>query len=349
MKKSTIQTIKKSSSNFQLSPLNPCVAGIDIGAASIFVCAGFSDGRQEVQEYLTFTENLKQMVKWLKKCGIKSVAMESTGVYWIPVYDILSQNGFDVVLVNAYYLKTVPGKKTDVKDCQWIQQLHAYGLLHGSFRPDNDGVEFRGYVRQRNRLVELASQQVSLMHKALTQMNVQLNHVISDITGATGMDIIRAIVQGERDPKILAKYRNSRCRRSEEEIGKALDGNYREEHLLAIKQALESYDLFHKQVKECEMAIERMLKKWEERKKDTDQKKGEEQVGNTSDLLEFETEESLKRVLGVDLTDIPGLDVNGIVKIIGEIGTDMTKWPTFKHFASWLGLCPGNKISGVKF
>lgn len=345
MKKSITQTTKKSSGNFQLTPFNLNVAGIDIGAASIFVCAGFSDGHQEVQEYLTFTEDLKKMIQWLKKCGIKSVAMESTGVYWIPVYDILSQNGFNVVLVNAYYLKTVPGRKTDVKDCQWIQQLHAYGLLHGSFRPDNDGVEFRGYVRQRNRLTELASQQVLLMHKALTQMNVQLNHVISDITGTTGMNIIRAIVQGEKDPKILAKYRNARCKKSEEEIAKALDGNYREEHLLAIKQALESYDLFQKQIEECERAIEQIIKRWEEGKVDNDQEK---EGSSTSDLFGSGTEESLKRVLGVDLTEVPGLDVSGIIKIIGEIGRDMTKWPTFKHFASWLGLCPGNKISGGK-
>jgi transposase len=348
---------KKSSNNFKLSPLNPCVAGIDIGAASIFTCAGFSDGRQEVREHLTFTEDLKQMVKWLKECGIKSVAMESTGVYWIPVYDILSQEGFDVVLVNAYYLKTVPGKKTDVKDCQWIQQLHAYGLLHGSFRPDNEGVELRGYVRQRSRLVELAAQQISLIHKSLTQMNLQLNHVISDITGATGMDIIRAIVLGERDPKVLAGYRNPRCKKSKEEIAKALDGNYRKEHLLAIKQALESYDLFYRQVSECEKAIEKILDQWEERNAPSNPtgdpvgnviKKAAMKTACNKSPYGFEAEESLKRILGVNLLDVPGFDVNGVIKIIGEIGTDMTKWPTFKHFASWLGLCPGNKVSGGK-
>ena len=257
---------KKSSSNFKLSPLNPCVAGIDIGAASIFTCAGFFDGRQEMQEHLTFTEDLKKMARWLKECGIKNVAMESTGVYWIPVYDILAQKGFDVVLVNAYYLKTVLGKKTDIKDCQWIQQLHAYGLLHGSVRPDNEDVELRGYIRQRSRRVELASQQVLLMHKGLIQMNLQLNHVISDITGTTRMSIIRSIVEGERDPKILAQYRNPRCKKSKEELAKALEGNYRDEHLLAIKQALESYDLFNKQVNECDQAIEEILKRWGDQK-----------------------------------------------------------------------------------
>jgi transposase len=343
MSNANTKKTKKSPSNFKLLPLNPCVAGIDIGAASIFTCVGFPDGRQEVREHLTFTEDLKEMARWLKECGIKSVAMESTGVYWIPVYDILAQNGLDVILVNAYYLKTVPGKKTDVKDCQWIQQLHAYGLLHGSFRPDNEGVELRGYVRQRSRLVELASQQVLLMHKGLIQMNLQLNHVISDITGVTGISIIRAIAGGERDPKVLAKHRNPRCKKSKEEIEKALNGNYRDEHLLAIKQALESYDLFNRQVNECERAIEKILRRWEDQRTPSDKSTSQNQ-----DSYDFEAAESLRKILSVDLSDIPGLDVNGIIKIISEIGTDMTKWPTFKHFASWLGLCPGNKISGGK-
>jgi transposase len=345
---------KKSATNFKLTPLQPCVAGIDIGASSIFVCAGFADGHQEVQEYLTFTEDLKQMAKWLKQCGIKNVAMESTGVYWIPVYDILAQEGFNVTLTNPRHLKTVPGRKTDVKDCQWIQQLHAYGLLQGSFRPDDEEVAFRGYVRQRAKLIELAAQQVLLMHKGLTQMNIQLNHVISHITGVTGMSIIRDIVQGERDPKVLAEYRNPRCKKSKEEIEKALTGNYREENLLGIKQALESYDLFHKQVAECDQAIGKILKRWEGQDEipddanKEDQKNPEQPIQKSYNLVasDSETAQDLKSVLGVDLTDIPGLDVNGVVKIIGEIGRDMAKWPTAKHFASWLGLCPGNKVSG---
>jgi len=197
-----------------LQALNPCVAGIDIGARSIFVCIGFEDGHQDVREFFTFTRDLKDMVSWLLKNSIQSVAMESTGVYWIPVYDILAQAKLEVTLVNAYYLKTVPGRKTDVKDCQWIQQLHAYGLLRGSFRPDDMGVTFRGYVRQRSRLFELASQQVQLMHKALVQMNLRLHQVVTDITGASGISIIRAIVAGEHDPNKLVKYRNSRLKRA---------------------------------------------------------------------------------------------------------------------------------------
>lgn len=342
----TTKNTKKSSVNFQLSPLNPCVAGIDIGAASIFTCVGFTDCRQEVREYLTFTNDLKKMAQWLKECGINSVAMESTGVYWIPIYDILAQEGFSVLLVNAHYLKTVPGKKTDVKDCQWIQQLHAYGLLPGSFRPDDEGVELRGYVRQHTRLIELASQQVLLMHKALVQMNIQLNHVIGDITGATGMSIIRAIVNGERDPTVLSKYRNPRCKKSKEEMIKALDGNYRGEHLLSLKQALESYDLFHRQAKECAAAIEKILQNREEKIVKGNKAEPSSPLDDRSN--HFDSEKCLQKVLGVNLLDIPGIGLNGAIKIIGEIGIDMTKWPTFKHFSSWLGLCPGNKISGGK-
>lgn len=349
-------------SNFRLAPMNPCVAGIDIGASSVFICIGFADGHQEIREYLTFTEDLKNMLTWIQKNGIQSVAMESTGVYWIPVYDILAQAGIDVILANAYYLKTVPGRKTDVKDCQWIQQLHSYGLLRGSFRPDDEGVILRGYVRQRSRLFELASQQVQLMHKALVQMNLQLNHVISDITGATGMTIIRAIISGERNPIILARYRHVQCKKDEKEIAKALDGNYREEHLLALKHALAAHDFFHQQVLECEKAIEQIMNKREEKAKENMPVQNTMPIKHSTTIgrgirkktkynlspYHFEVEDSLQNILQVNLTDIPGLDINGIMKILAEIGMDMSKWPSAKHFASWLGLCPGNKISGGK-
>lgn len=369
MKEGTKNSKKKQcTSSFKLTPLNPCVAGIDIGASSVFICVGFDDGHQEVREYLTFTEDLQHMVTWLKQCNIKSAAMESTGSYWIPIYDILAQAGLEAVLVNSYYLKIVPGRKTDVKDSQWIQQLHAYGLLKGSFRPDDECVILRGYVRQRTRLFELAGQQVQLMHKALVQMNLQINHVISDITGATGINIIKAILAGERDSLKLAAYRDYRCKKDEKEIAKALVGNYRPEHLLALKHAFDAHDFFHKQATECENAIEAILKKWEatapvqedknafpdDQKESVKEKKtkGGRGIQKKTDYNRtpygFEAQHTLERVLGVDLTEIPGLDVNAIMRIIGEIGTDMTRWPSSKHFASWLGLCPGNKISGGK-
>ena len=213
MKKSTVKTQTMLTKNNQLAMVNPNVAGIDVGAKSIFVCAGHSDGSQEVREFSTFTVDLKSMVTWLQKLGVKSVAMESTGVYWIPSYDLLAEAGLEVFLVNPRTIKAINRKKTDVEDCQWIQQLHSYGLLKGSFRPGDDGVTFRGYVRQRQRLTQDSSIQIQLMHKSLAQMNVQLNQVLSDIAGTTGLDIIRAIVAGERDPQKLAKLRHVNCRR----------------------------------------------------------------------------------------------------------------------------------------
>lgn len=340
--------------NFKLTPMNPCVAGIDIGAASIFVCTGFADGHQEVREYLTFTEDLKNMCTWFKECGIKSVAMESTGVYWIPVYDMLAQAEIDVTLANARHLKTVPGKKTDVKDCQWIQQLHAYGLIQGSFRPDNETVILRGYIRQRGRLFESASQQVQLMHKALTQMNLQINHVLSDITGMTGMKIIRSIIKGERDPKTLAAHRNGRCKQDADTIAKALCGNYRQEHLLSLKQSLEAYDFFHTQIIECEKCIQLLMDPAQEEENPPKEggSSGKDSKGGKTEYnrspYSFDANKALKKKLGIDITNVPGIDANGAMRFIAEVGTDMTKWKTSKHFASWLGLCPGTKVSGGK-
>ncbi len=341
-----------------LGCINPKVAGLDIGASSIFACIGLSDGTQKIKEFSSFTADLKSMVIWLKHHDIRSVAMESTGVYWIPTYDILSESGFEVLLVNARHLKAVPGRKTDVKDCQWIQQLHSYGLLNGSFRPDNECVAFRTYVRQRARLFELAATQVQLMHKALTQMNLQLNLVISDITGSTGMKIIRAIVFGQRNPLELAEFRHHKCKKEKEEIAKALEGNFRPELIFALEQSLQGYDFFHKQIVSCEEEIEKMLLQWSQKteelsvdKKETQKKvKGGQGLQKKSEYnrspYHFDAANALEKILGVDLTEIPGFDANTIVKIIGEIGTDISSWPTVKHFTSWLGLCPGNKISG---
>lgn len=369
--KSSFKTKTKS-----LSCINPNVAGLDIGASSIFACAGLSNELQEIREFSSFTADLKSMVKWLKDHGIRSVAMESTGVYWIPVYDILAESGLEVLLVNARHLKAVPGKKTDVKDCQWIQQLHSYGLLRGSFRPDNECVAFRTYVRQRARLFESAGTQVQLIHKALTQMNLQLNLVLSDITGATGMKIIRAIVAGQHDPFLLADLRHYRCKKEKEEIAKALEGNFRQELVFTLKQSLEGYDFFHAQAVACEEEIEKILLQWsqaknldakveeqqeqqseaeEQQEKQTDDKTKKKPKGGQGlqkksaynrSPYHFDAAELLKKILGIDLTEIPGFDANTIVKIIGEIGTDMSCWPTVKHFTSWLALCPGNKISG---
>lgn len=348
----------------QLSLLNQKCAGIDIGAAEIFVCIAKTHSEQEVRSFPTFTADLKRMVKWLKESGVESVSMESTGVYWISPYEMLDEAGFEVLLVNARFFKSVPGRKTDVQDCQWIQQLHSYGLLRGSFRPSNDVVELRSYVRQRSRLFESAGSQAQLMHKALTQMNIQLNHAISDITGVSGLNIIRAILQGKRDPKVLANLSVGGCRKNMDLIAKALEGNYREEHVFALERAHEAYEFFHNQILKCERAIQKALESVkvasplaqtkEPSKTHAEQipvpakkRRANKTTANRSPYC-FNAPDAIKRVTKADLTTIPGIDANTAMKILSEIGTDMSCWPTAKAFASWLGLCPGNKISGGK-
>jgi len=351
-----------------LSQLNPKCAGIDVGAAELFVCIAKNSSEQEVRSFSTFTADIKLMIQWLKKNKIVSVAMESTGVYWIPPYEFLEEAGFEVLLVNARFFKAVPGRKTDVQDCQWIQQLHSYGLLRGSFRPTNEIVALRSYVRQRSRLFECAGTQVQLMHKSLTLMNIQLNHAISDITGLSGMNIIKAILQGQRDPKALAELCAGRCRKNKDLIAKALEGNYREEHVFALEQAYEGYEFFHNQIVKCEQAIQKILEfiQLESIEKAQDDSRNRVVKIEESEITlhskkkcaikksynrspySFNAVDAIRKVTKADLTTIPGIDVNTGMKILSEIGTDMSCWRSAKAFASWLGLCPGNKISGGK-
>lgn len=350
------KTTKSSKTNpAQLTLLNPKCAGIDIGASELFVCIATSSSKQEVRSFPTFTADLRRMVEWLKANGVESVAMESTGVYWIVPYEMLEEAGFEVVLVNARFFKSVPGRKTDVQDCQWIQQLHSYGLLRGSFRPSHEIVELRAYVRHRSRLFESAGIQVQLMHKALTQMNIQLNHVISDITGVTGLNIIRAILKGTRDPQVLANLSVSGCRKNIGSIAKALEGNFRKEHIFALEQAYEAYEFFHQQIGRCEKAIEHILSTIQ---KDIPDNKSDEEsfpskrptkkrACNRSPYC-FNAPAAIKKITIADITTIPGIDANTAMKILSEIGTDMSQWANAKAFASWLGLSPGNKISGGK-
>jgi transposase len=340
----------------ELKILDPKRAGIDVGASELFVCMAKNQSQQEVRSFPTFTADLKLMIDWLKENGVESVAMESTGVYWIVPYEMLEQAGFEVYLVNARFFRNVPGRKSDVQDCQWLQQLHSYGLLQGSFRPSNEIIELRSYVRQRSRLFESAAQQMQLMHKALTQMNLQLNLVISDITGVTGLNIIQAVLRGERNPMLLAELAVGSCRNKKELIAKALDGNYRKEHLFALEQSYEAYEFFHKQICTCEKAIEVLLptlqtKKIPQDKKTieaTDTKKRAKKKSYNRSPYSFNAPAEIKKVTIADLTTIPGIDGNTAMKLLSEIGTDMTRWPTAKAFASWLGLCPGNKQSGGK-
>lgn len=345
------------SSTRNLSPLpqfNPKCAGIDIGSRELFVCISKNCTTQEVRSFPTFTADLKNLVKWLKDNNIESVAMESTGVYWIPSFELLDEAGLEVILVNARIFKSVPGRKSDVQDCQWIQQLHSCGLLQGSFRPENDIVTLRSYTRQRSRHFAAAGTQVQLMQKALIQMNIQLNHVISDITGMTGINIIQAILAGQRDPVELAKLSVGLCRKNETLIAKALEGNYRPEHVFALKQAYEGFEYFHRQIHECEEMIEQTLKMIQENNPidlsnipQSVQKNAPKRSYNRSPY-HFDANEELIKTIAVDITSIPGVDTSTAIKILSEIGIDMSRWANAAAFSSWLGLSPGNKISGGK-
>jgi transposase len=278
--------------------------------------------------------------------------MESTGVYWIPVYDVLEAHGFEVLLVNARHIKNVPGRKTDVIDCQWIQQLHSYGLLRGSFRPKDKILKMRTLMRHRSMLIEYTASHIQHMQKALSLMNIQLHHAIRDITGVTGMSIVRAIVAGERDPKKLAQYRDGRCKNSEDVIRESLIGTYQDEHMFCLQHALELYDYYSVKIDECDRQIEKIIaemdsmsesNKEEEHKQPSKRKRIGKKQG-----FGFDMHRELVRIIGVDLTAIPGINVQTASRVISEIGIDMSKWQTGKQFASWLGLCPGNKVSGGK-
>lgn len=334
-----------------LEHINKMAAGIDIGSSSHFVAVPEGCAEVCVREFPSFTTDLYALSDWLEECGIETVAMESTGVYWIPLYELLESRGFDVKLVDARHVKNVSGRKTDVLDCQWLQQLHTYGLLNGAFRPDEQVCVLRTYLRQRNMLIKQASIHIHHMQKALSQMNLQLHNVISDITGETGMNIIRAIVVGERDPMKLAYYRDKRCKNSVEIIAKSLTGNYREEHIFSLTQALELYDIYREKLAVCELKIEMQLSAFEDYPKEKQSKDNgvkKKLRSRSKNKLSFDVGSHLIRMTGVDLTAIPGIEASTALKIISEIGLDLSRWKGPKQFASWLGLCPGNKVSGGK-
>jgi len=318
-----------------LQHINAHAAGIDVGCRSHFVAVPEGSCEQPVREFSSFTDDLHRMADWLLECGVSTVAMESTGIYWIPVFEILESRGLEVRLVNARHVKNVPGRKSDVLDCQWLQQLHSYGLLAGAFRPEEQVCALRAYVRQRMTLVRYASSHIQHMQKALLQMNLQLSNVVSDISGVTGMRIIRAIVGGEREPMALARLRDPRCRSSESTIARSLHGHFRAEHLFSLKQAVELYEFYQAQIDECDREILAQLA-------------GFDAADAAGKGPPTSVEEALQRISGVDLTDIDGIDTTSALKIIAEVGTDMSRWRSAKHFASWLGLCPGTKISGGK-
>jgi transposase len=331
----------------------PDAAGCDIGAREIFVAVPADRDEHPVRKCGTFTGELREMAEWLVGCGIKTVAMESTGVYWIPVYDVFEKQGLEVRLVNPRQMKNVPGKRTDFHECQWIQYLHAMGLLAGAFRPASDVRAVRTLMRHRSDLVEMASQHVQHMQKALTQMNVQFQHVISDITGLTGLAILDAIVDGERDPAVLARLRDPRVKASEETLRQSLEGNWCPAQILVLTQRLSLYRSHREQIDACDKEIEKLLTQFapladpeqkpmpEDRKQK--QRKRKKKTGNPG----FNMREEAYKLFGVDLTQIPGL-MALVFLLFSEVGRDMSRWPTAAHFVSWLGLCPDNDISGGK-
>lgn len=322
----------------------PNAAGIDIGSASHYVAVPPDRADDCVREFKSFTEDLEALADWLTACGVDTVAMESTGVYWIPLYELLESRGFVVYLVNARHVKNVSGRKSDVLDCQWLQQLMSYGLLSGAFRPKDEICALRSLTRQRDMLIKYQSQHAQHMQKALIQMNVQLTNVISDITGLTGQKIIRAIVAGERDPDKLAKLRHERIRASEVDIAKSLKGNWREEHLFALQQAITLYDAYGAAVAACDRQIQGQLERLyrHEAPPEPERKRGRPRQAA------FDLRTALLRTCGVDLTRINGVETTTALKVIAEVGPDLSRFKSAKHFASWLGLCPGTKISGGK-
>jgi len=334
--------------------VHPNAAGLDIGAREIWVCVPPDRDEEAVRAFGTFTPDLDRLADWLVSCRIDTVAMESTGLYWLPIFEILEARGLKVCLVNARHIKNVPGRKSDVQDCQWIQKLHTLGLLTASFRPDAEMCVLRAYLRHRAQLIQHRSPHVMHMQKALTQMNIQLAQVVRDMMGETGQRILRAIVAGERDSLKLAQYRDPRCKSSEETLAKALTGDWKAEHLFALQQSLELYDFYTRQLAACDAEImgqfSLMKPRWEivPAGETADAPTTAPKKYKNKNDLAFDGQTEIMHLTGIDLSAIPGIGVSLALNILSEIGTDMSRWPTAKHFASWLGLAPHNDISGGK-
>jgi transposase len=332
-----------------LERINPDVAGIDCGAAEHYVAVPGDRAAEPVQAFRTFTADLQRLADWLATCGVTSVAMEATGVYWIPLYDLLEARGVEVLLVNARHVKHVPGRKSDVSDCEWLRELHSVGLLRGSFRPPAAIVALRAYLRHRQTLVDSAGIYTQRMQKALVQMNVLLPTVISDITGVTGLRIVRDIVAGQRDPAQLAQHRDRRCRAPEAEIVAALTGSYRPEHVFVLQQNLELFDTCQAQLAACDRAIEAHLHTLTAPLAPPPTPLPAPRVTRPprDNAPAFEVRPLLHQLTGGhDLTQLDGIAAHTALKLVAEIGTDMGRWATEKHFTSWLTLAPKNKISG---
>jgi transposase len=325
-------------------------AGIDVGSAEHYVAVPAGRDPQPVQRFGSFTADLHRMAQWLQRCRIETVVMQATGVYWVALFEVLQGYGFQVQVVNAQHTKNLPGRKTDVQECQWLQKLHTFGLLNPSFRPAEDIAVLRSYLRQRENLVTGASTCVQHMQKALTQMNLQLANVISDITGVSGMAILRAIVNGERDPQRLAALKHKQIRASQLDMARSLEGNWRVELIFVLAQNLALYDFYLSQIEQCDQRIEAHLNTLPSQLDSSAQPMPTSRHHRKlrKHGPRFDLRQQLYRVTGVDLTQVDGFDVQIVQTVISEIGVDMSPWPNEHHFASWLGLCPDNRSSGGK-
>lgn len=322
----------------------PNAAGIDIGSASHFVAVPPDRDDYPVREFPSFTGDLHAVADWLSSCGVNTVAMESTGVYWIPLFELLETRGFKVFLVNARHVKNVSGRKSDVLDCQWLQQLMSYGLLAAAFRPAEAVCVLRALWRQRAMLLRGQGRQVQHIQKALTQMNIQLANVISDVVGVTGQQILRAILAGERDGQVLAALRNGRIHASVDDIARSLQGNWRAEHLFALRQAVDMFDFIGTQLAQCDREVDQQLQAMQAH--DADLAKGKRRGSRNAPGFDLRTR--LYQMCGVDLTRIDGINITTALAVVSETGADLSRFPSVGHFTSWLGLCPGTKVSGGK-
>jgi len=339
--------------SYKLSECHPCSAGIDLGSKELYVAlnplTSAELGISIVHRFATFTNDLLACRDLLVYCGVKTVAMESTSIYWTTISFVLEEAGIEVCLVNPKKFRMVPGRKTDITDCQWLQALHLYGLLRGSFHPPHRIAMLRSYMRERDSIIKERSTFVQRMQKALVKMNLLLHNVIDDITGKTGMQIITSILAGERDAHVLASFRDPHCKKSEEEITEALTGYYKEDQLFLLKINYQSYCFFDKQLNDLDRQITKLLKRFP-CKKDKREKRpdnGKRKSKGKNDIRTTENpEDILFHILGTDLAALPGIKANAILQIISEVGIDMSKFPTAHHFASYLGFVPHNKITG---
>lgn len=342
---------KSKGGSWMLPVMHPDAAGVDIGAEEIFVAVPADRAADPVRSFGTFTRELHELADWLQKCGVRTVAMESTGVFWIPLYQILETRGFEVFLVNAQHVKNVPGRKSDVSDCQWIQYLHSVGLLKASFRPPDEICVIRSLWRHRESLVQMAAEHIMHMQKALSQMNLQLHHVLSQITGLSGQKILDAILAGERDPMRLASLCNGRVKSSRETVAKSLEGDYREEHLFALRQSLVGYRFYQTLIAEVDRELELKLRKLPRATGGPEQMPPRTKAcfyQRADNEPAFDLKGELFRIAGVDLTDVPGISAITAHTILMEVGPDVSRFRNASAFAAWLGLCPEKQISGGK-